>query len=215
MLGRLTLVSIAVAAAAACTSSPTSARSDGCPANMPNNGDACILANPSSPPGAIGVCGYTTDTNECGAVNCYCMNNAWGCNPTCAIIDASASDQSTNDATWGDVPDADIGAPVEAGHPCNSNADCDIAHDLLCGYATDGGCSASGVCINAFIGGCACDAGGALVCNCAGDLVPPSCCYPQGYQPFPLAPSNACGGDGGAEGAAEASADGAVDTGAE
>ena len=136
-----------------------------------------------------------------------------GCNSS-SSSDQDASADTTPDGgadagADGGVEAGDVGAPVEAGGPCTTNADCDLA--LLCGFPTSAGCSAAGVCISVFGGGCACDAGGALVCNCAGDLVTPSCCYPQGYQPFPLAPSDSCAAEGGTDGGTEAGGDGAID----
>jgi hypothetical protein len=92
-----------------------------CPAVMPTDGASCDLANPSSPPGAVGVCGYTTDTNPCGAVNCYCMQGAWGCNPTCIVFDGGGPEASGDggggddgDATTSDSP-ADAPEPLDTG----------------------------------------------------------------------------------------------------
>lgn len=80
---------------------------------MPSNRASCDLPNPSSPPGAVAVCGYTTDTNPCGAVNCYCMQGAWGCNPTC-IFDGGGPETSGGDDGGSRAPDASE-ASVEAG----------------------------------------------------------------------------------------------------
>ncbi|MGH7296601.1 MAG: hypothetical protein ACRELB_16805 [Polyangiaceae bacterium] len=43
---------------------------------MPATGTVCF-----GPP----YCGYVTDTNVCGAANCYCQKGTWSCSPTCAI----------------------------------------------------------------------------------------------------------------------------------
>lgn len=43
-----------------------------CPATIPSNGASCDLQN---------ECGYTTETNPCGAVDCSCTQGAWLCAP--------------------------------------------------------------------------------------------------------------------------------------
>ena len=52
-----------------------------CPPALPGAGDAC------SAEGAY--CGYTTETNPCGAANCYCQGGSWSCGPTC-VFEAGA-----------------------------------------------------------------------------------------------------------------------------
>lgn len=55
-----------------------------CPADLPKPGQDC------SPEGAY--CGYATETNPCGAANCYCQGGSWNCGPTCAIDAGGSSD---------------------------------------------------------------------------------------------------------------------------
>ena len=72
-----------------------------CPTALPQTGSAC------TPEGT--ECGYSTSTNACGADNCYCQSGAWNCEPTCIVVDASAS------------VDADADGPAEciaAGGEC-------------------------------------------------------------------------------------------------
>ena len=102
MSARLRLVPVLALTVAACSSSSSSgggsrdgggtgdggtSQEAGCPADLPATGAAC------SPEGA--ECGYATETNPCGAANCYCMQGAWGCNPTCAILDGGAGLDAT------------------------------------------------------------------------------------------------------------------------
>lgn len=82
---------------------------------------------PSSLPGAVAECGYVTDTNECGAADCYCENGTWTCGPTCAFVDANVPDQSTADGSDATTADSALEAAV---------AD-EIAPD---GGLFDGGC---------------------------------------------------------------------------
>ncbi len=141
-----------------------------------------------------------------------------GCSSSSSSGTSSGQDATADIATIDvgaegslDVLGSDVATPAEAGGPCASNADCDRLQGILCGFPVDGGCSASGVCIYVSTGGCLCDAGGALVCNCAGQLVAPSCCFAQGYQPFPTAPSNSCVTDGGAESGGDGATDAIAD----
>jgi hypothetical protein len=130
----------------------------------------------------------------------------------CAGSALSAQDASS-DATYDGTTDgggAEAGPDVK-GRPCNSGNDCDPAHDVFCGFLTDGGCDASGVCISFFTGGCGCDAGGAVVCSCGGQLMAPSCCYPDGYQPVPLASPDTCVSEGGTDGGSDAGADAPIE----
>lgn len=63
---------------------------------MPSNGANCDLPSP------MAECGYVTETNPCGAVNCYCQQGAWGCYPTC-VFEGGAPEASGNDG--GDASD--------------------------------------------------------------------------------------------------------------
>lgn len=82
----------------------------------------------------------------------------------------------------------------------------------VCAYPVAQGCKATGVCIsNSFIGGCACGGAPRYVCDCNGHAQQLSCCYPQGYAPFPATTSTACIPEAGSDGSAEASTDAAAD----
>jgi hypothetical protein len=105
------LVAIGVFVVAGCSSQDQS-----CPAQMPSTGDACNIANDPSVPG-LGYCGYATDTNECGAADCYCEHGAWRCSPTCGPVtsrDASLVDGRVDaDGPAIEASDSDI-SDVEA-----------------------------------------------------------------------------------------------------
>lgn len=161
---------------------------------------------------ALGLC-LLVGVGE-GLLGCGSSSGGRGAPGQDASSDTTAADVVT-EVGAADVRAGGASTSVEAGSRCSSSADCDPGNHLFCGFPTDGGCSALGSCIDLFVGGCACDAGGALVCTCAGDLVAPSCCYPPGYQPFALAPSDSCVSDGGPGQGADAVPDGAIDAGAE
>ena len=69
------------------------------------------------------------------------------------LVGCTSSSNGDQDASADTTPPdgtADVGADgsseagadggsVEAGSQCTSNADCDLARDLLCGFATDAG----------------------------------------------------------------------------
>jgi hypothetical protein len=101
------LITIAGFLVAGCSNS-SSSQDDSCPPALPITGTACRLSPQSSVPGAVPVCGYVTDTNACGAANCYCGDAGWSCDPTC-VIDASI-DQSVTDAPRGDASPVEDGA---------------------------------------------------------------------------------------------------------
>jgi hypothetical protein len=93
---------------------------------MPSTGAACNVANQSSVPGSVPECGYVTDTNECGAANCYCEHAAWVCGPTCAIVDASGIDQSTVEASIRDASLVEGGADVDGSAAEASGSDASV-----------------------------------------------------------------------------------------
>jgi hypothetical protein len=91
-----------------------------CPADLPASGDGCL------PVGAY--CGYVTDTNECGAANCYCQQGGWNCGPTCALDAGLASDTGAGTDTGvasADGPARDGGLSCTLGGACATTSPCE------------------------------------------------------------------------------------------
>lgn len=55
-----------------------------CPTELPGPGQEC------SPEGAY--CGFTTETNPCGAAECDCQKGTWSCGPTCEYEAGASTD---------------------------------------------------------------------------------------------------------------------------
>jgi hypothetical protein len=122
------VTALALMSGAACSSNAPAS----CPEDIPTSGTSCNVPAPSSPTGAAAECGYATETNECGAVNCYCEKGTWTCGPTCALVDANVPDQSAVDGSDATTVDSSLEAAAEP-----DGGEDGIAPD---GGLYDGGC---------------------------------------------------------------------------
>ena len=66
-----------------CSGTPCPSGPPACPVYQPYPGTSCSVADQE--------CGYTSDSNPCGAVNCYCEEGLWNCEPTCVALDAGTT----------------------------------------------------------------------------------------------------------------------------
>jgi hypothetical protein len=67
-----------------CSGPPCPSGPPACPYFQPYSDTAC--------PWPTQECGYTSDQNPCGAVDCYCASDGlWSCDPACVAVDAGVA----------------------------------------------------------------------------------------------------------------------------